>query len=150
MPRLSQTAIATLELVEDSPIEVVRRLRAPDELTDEQKAEFERVINGMPAEWFCPGNAAALVQYCRHVIMARRTAAAIEHAVSTGDAEALANYVRVQVNETKVINQLMTSLRMTPHSVAPAPSSQKKLRAPESPWRGFGKQQTQARPAEKD
>src|SRR5215475_802359 len=101
MPRLSQTAIATLELVDETGVEVVRRLRAPDELTAEQSIEFNRVVSMMPAEWFSPGNIGALVQYCRHVIAARRIAEMIEAAALAGDGEAVERLLKAQIAESR-------------------------------------------------
>ena len=68
MPRTSESALQALRIVKGRPeVEVVERLRAPAELTDEQREEWNRVIGAMPADWFHEGNVANLVQYCRHV-----------------------------------------------------------------------------------
>ena len=68
MARTSRVSREMLTIVTDGNVEVVKRVRPPMELTDKQAAEFQRVINAMPADWFCPGNIAMLCQYCRHVI----------------------------------------------------------------------------------
>jgi hypothetical protein len=140
MPRTSQSALTTLEVVESasSSVEVVRRVRPPDELTHEQRVEFLRVVGEMPAEWFTTGNTAMLVQYCRHVVTARRIAELIEAAISEGKAEELDKLVRAQDAQSKMLNTLMTSLRMTPRAVAPSTVSQKRMQQIDSPWRGFG------------
>ncbi len=68
MPRISRDAADVLQLVANKhPAEVVARLVPPSELTKEQREEWLRVVDTMPADWFVPGNAAALAQYCRHV-----------------------------------------------------------------------------------
>jgi hypothetical protein len=137
MPRTSQSAIATFEVIPSS-VEVVRRLQPPDELTDEQRVEFRRVVGGMPAEWFSVGNMAMLVQYCRHVVMARRVGEQIEEVILHGKAEELERLMRVQDVQSNILNRLMISLRMTPRSVEPMTVSAKRLKQTESPWRGFG------------
>lgn len=140
MARSSQDAAAALEIVRHSPtVEVIRRLRIPEGLTDDQRAEFQRLINEMPAEWFTPGNTAMLTQYCRHVVTARRIAELIEAAISNGEVDELDKLVRAQVSESRIIHLLMTALRLTPQAVAPSTVSQRRLQQIESPWSGFGK-----------
>lgn len=137
MPRTSQAAIATLEVVSD--VEIIRRVRPPDELTDEQRAEFMRVVGEMPAEWFSSGNRALLTQYARHVVTARRLAEQIESAISEGQADEVERLIKAQATESRMIYTLMTALRLTPQAVEPKNVSLKRLQQTESPWRGFGK-----------
>lgn len=137
MPRTSQAALAAFEII-PTAVEVIRRVQPPDELTDEQRVEFRRVVNGMPAEWFSVGNVAMLVQYCRHVVTARRVAEQIEAAISEGHADELERLMRVQDAQSNILNRLMMSLRMTPRAVEPMTVSAKRLKQTESPWRGFG------------
>src|SRR5262245_40544165 len=83
MPRVSASALQTLELVDKtSTVEAIRRVRPPPELTPEQSEEFERVVATMPAEWFVPANVSMLAQYARHVVMARRIGELIEAMIS--------------------------------------------------------------------
>src|SRR5262245_5333553 len=142
MPRVSASELQTLELMDKTSIEVVRRLRSPDELTLEQRKEFERVVTTMPAEWFVPANTSLLVQYCRHVVMARRIADLIEAKISgeVEDMKGLAKLQRAQIAESKIIHQLMTAMRMTPQSVQPSRAvSPKRLQQVPSPWSGLNK-----------
>ena len=137
MPRTSQAALAAVEIV-GNRVEVIRRVRPPVELTEEQRAEFERIVGGMPAEWFSTGNVALMVQYCRHVVTARRIAEQVEVAILAGDADVLDKLLRAQNATSLVIVKLMTSLRMTPQAIEPKNVSLKRLDKTESPWRGFG------------
>jgi hypothetical protein len=151
MPRISEVGRQTLEIVSEmqsreSPVEIVKRLRAPDgELTDEQRAEFERVVNCMPADWFCAGNLAMLVAYARHVILARRVSEAIDAAMKAGRSEGLDELLRAQSRESRMICQLMTSLRLTPRAVAPRAVSARKLLQVPSPWAGRKRDREQQR-----
>jgi hypothetical protein len=77
MPRISRDHHTTLSAVSDN-LEVIERVKPPHDLSREQRDEFERVVAVSPADWFSPGNIAALTQYSRHVIAARRIAEAIE------------------------------------------------------------------------
>src|SRR5262245_14571832 len=142
MPRVSASELEMLELMDKTSIEVVQRLRPPDELTAEQSKEFERIVTTMPAEWFVPANTSLLAQYCRHVVMARRIGELIEAMISgaVGDMKGLAKLQRAQIAESKIIHQLMTAMRMTPQSVQPSRAvSPKRLQQVPSPWRGLNK-----------
>jgi hypothetical protein len=143
MPRVSASALQTLELVDKtSTVEAIRRVRPPAELTREQSEEFERVVATMPAEWFVPANVSMLAQYARHVIMARRIAELIEGMTSgeVGDIAGLAKLQRAQIAESKIIHQLMTAMRMTPQSIQPSRTvSSKRLQRVPSPWSGLQK-----------
>ena len=104
MPRTSRAARQLLEVVTTGNVEVVRRVRAPPELTPEQAEEFQRVVSQMPAEWFCPGHTALLCQYARHVIMARRIAQLIEQSMSDPDSgKKVEGLTEAQARETSVI-----------------------------------------------
>src|SRR4051812_18327428 len=107
MPRVSESALQTLELVDTSMVEAIRRVRPPPELTPEQSEEFERIVATMPAEWFVPANVSMLAQYSRHVIMARRIAELIAGMRSgeVGDIKGLAKLQRAQIAESKIIHQ---------------------------------------------
>lgn len=140
MPRISEAAVKTMELVRENPVEIIRRVAPPLELNAEQREEFVRVVNSMPAEWFVAANTAMLAQYCRHVVMARRIAEAIDGAMSEGDATKVETLLRAQARESKMISQMMTSLRMTPQAIEPRGISARKMQQTDSPWSGFGKQ----------
>ena len=149
MPRASRGAKASREVftvVTPGNVEVVRRVRAPLELTDEQAAEFQRTVSVMPAEWFCPGNTALLAQLSRHVITARRIAQMIERAIlaaedDTVEGRAAGRQVfeleKMQLRESAMISRLMTQLRLTPQAVAPRGVSAKAVHEVESPWSGL-------------
>jgi hypothetical protein len=141
MPRVSESALQTLELVGESST-VARRVRPPDGLTREQKREFDRITRTMPTQWFVPANVALLSQYARHVVMARRIGELIEAMISSEveDMKGLAKLQRAQIAESKIIHQLMTAMRMTPQSVQPSRTvSPKRLQQVPSPWSGLNK-----------
>ena len=145
MPRVSRGAKSSREIftvVNPDNVEVVRRVRVPLELTDAQATEFQRLVSVMPAEWFCPGNLAMLTQLSRHVIMARRIAQKLEHAISDADDDPIAGkkifeLEKMQLRESAMISRLMTQLRITPQAVAPRGVSAKSVHEVESPWSGL-------------
>src|SRR5262245_54728156 len=119
MPRQSQAALQSWSQVKGvTPLEVVPRLRPPAELTDEQRAEFLRVVGVLPADWFAPAHVALLVQYCRHVVMARKVGQLIDILLlEKGNPVEIDALVKRQESETRTIQKLMTGLRMTPQSI---------------------------------
>jgi hypothetical protein len=126
-------------LVKGAPLETIKRIRAPTELTGEQKKEFCRVVDTLPADWFIPAHIAGLVQYCRHVVMARRVAKLIDDYMSRPDFDPMkvVELVKRQECESRAITKLMTMLRITPQSVALSRESPKRLRQEaQTPWSG--------------
>ena len=143
MPRPSRfSREEKLMVVTPGNLEVIKRVRAPVELTQEQTIEFQRMVSVMPAEWFCPGNVAMLCQLSRHVIMARRIAQLIEIAVSDAEDDPAAGkrvfeLEKMQLRESAMISRLMTQLRLTPQAVQPRGISVKATQQVESPWSGL-------------
>ena len=43
----------------------------PDELTADQAAIWQAVVEDLPADWFTGGTHALLSQYCRHAVTSR-------------------------------------------------------------------------------
>lgn len=137
MPRPSQVGMQTLQLVKGAEIETIRRVRPPNELNVEQREEFRRIVDSMPADWFAPAHTALLAQYCRHVVMARKVAAYLEMRMlrEDGDPLEISELVKRQEAESRIIAKLMTALRITPQSIAPPRVSAKRIRhGGESPW----------------
>src|SRR5262245_2318447 len=136
MPRTSQAALVIVSFRNPTIVEVVERLQPPDELDEDEKTEFRRVINSMPADSFWPGNMAILVQYCRHVVMIRTINQAVKREAKHPRGRTFRELVATMARETKIINSLMTSLRMTPQSTVPGHVSAKKAHKVSSPMDG--------------
>src|SRR5262245_12578394 len=132
-----------VEVVSENQVEVFRRLRAPRELTPDEKEEFHRVVSATPAEMLPPSSLAALIQYCRHFCLAKRIAELLEAAIEEGRGQDVETLSRAQARETKLIGYLMTSLRLTPQALDPGRRSiAKRMVAISNPW--------DAKPAAKD
>ena len=136
MARQSRASRELLSVVTPGNVEVVRRLRPPLSLTDEQSREFQRVVNHQPADWFTPGNLAMLTQYCRHVIMCDRLAYQIEAALLDPEypPSRLAALINAQRMETRVVATLMTQLRLTPQAVNPRHTSSRQAHETINPF----------------
>jgi hypothetical protein len=73
-----RSSSAELTVIGPRGIETIRRPDPPKSLTDEQAAEWRKVVNGMAADHFPVETHALLEQRCRHVIWGRRLAQAVD------------------------------------------------------------------------
>jgi hypothetical protein len=99
-------------------ISAIERSEAPTGLTDEQAIEWRSVVNRMPAEWFPRETHALLIQFCRHVVSARRIAELIENLFSSDDfsLETFDQLLRMQERESRVMSSLATKMRLSQQS----------------------------------
>lgn len=137
----------SLEAIRTATVEKVERLRPPDHLTEDEKAEWIAMVNSMPADYFIRGNQGLLEQYCHHMIAAREVAAEISAVrrlpvgsiICGGEPEAdeteeevpapiyrvkpllreryLLTLLSKQCAETASINNLLRAMRLSQHSV---------------------------------
>lgn len=124
-----------MEIVSPSVIETIQRQRPPHHLTDEEVEVWHSVVNSEPADWFTPGNAPMLAQYCRHVIQAHRIADLIERA--TGDPKlkitAYDRLLKIQERESRCIASLATKMRISQQATTNHRGN-KKPSASSKPW----------------
>jgi hypothetical protein len=73
------------------------RPQPPEDLTEEQGAEWRAVMDRLPADWFPRETHGLVAQYCRHVSTAQR----------------LARLLAAQERETRCIASLATRMRMS-------------------------------------
>ena len=138
---------ASLAVISGKGIETVRRPDAPDELTEEQAAEWKAVVNRLPADWFPRETFPMLAQYCRHVISARRVSEMIrgleDLIINNGDgdtpgvaalkaAETLDRLLKMQEREGRALSSLATRMRITQQ--ATYDKSKKKPLQSKKPW----------------
>jgi hypothetical protein len=137
MGKRGRTSAAALQIAGPKVIDVVDRLKAPHDLTDEETEYWAAVVNSEPADKFTPACAPLLAQLCRHYIASRRIAELIERA--TGDPElVITDYHRLltmQREESKVLATLMRQLRLSPHSTTNHRGNKKAITA-RRPWEG--------------
>jgi len=87
----------------------------PSELTREQATEWVAVVERMPGGYFPRETHPVLVQYCRHVVTARRVAQllAATEAAPTLDLDNYARLLKLQEAEGRAISSLATRMRLT-------------------------------------
>jgi hypothetical protein len=126
---------ASLTVIASNPVETVRRPEPPSELTEEQSAEWQAMVNRLSADWFPRETHPLLVQYCRHVVSARRVAQLIARA-EADDALDLADYaqlLRMQTAETKALSLLAMRMRISQHASVTEGQAKKPSMVPR-PW----------------
>ena len=115
MTKRGRISEASLAIRPVTPVERTQRPAPPDELTDEQAAEWRAVVGRMPADWFARETYPLLVQYCRHVVAARRIHQLIE-ALQTDDEldfKAWHDALKMQQRESAILCSLATKMRIS-------------------------------------
>lgn len=139
MAARGRKSAASTEIIIASNVEVISRPKPPQELTKEQAAEWHAVVDRMPADWFPRETQALLVQYCRHVVAARRIAqllASAERAKSL-DIDAYDKLLKMQEREGRAISSLATRMRITQQATVRAESARKPGQI-SAPWEDDG------------
>jgi hypothetical protein len=135
MRQRGRKSVASLTVISSSDVETLRRPDPPEELTEEQAAEWQAVVNRLPADWFPRETHQLLAQYCRHVVCARRVAQLIEQAEADDefDIKYYAQLLRMQELESRAMSSLATRMRMTQQATVRAELARKPLVLPK-PW----------------
>jgi hypothetical protein len=116
MSRKGMTKLSTAP-----PVELDRRLRAPEDLTPEQAHLWDAITATKPGDWFQADCAALLAAYVRHTVSARVIDEKIDSMESSGfeDAEQFMLYeklLNMREKQTKVLLSTATKLRLAPQS----------------------------------
>ena len=111
-----------------APVGVDFRLQPDPSLTSAQKAVWVIVTNARPADWFGPEHSGMLAQYCRHKVQADLVAQQLERfdPAWLADEDGLKRYDKLSAmleRETRAINALLRSMRLTQQSVYNAKSA---------------------------
>jgi long-subunit acyl-CoA synthetase (AMP-forming) len=95
------------------------------------------VVSQEAADWFTAATLPLLVQYCRHVIHARRLAEMLERMLSDTKSEVLVDeydkLLHMQERESKAITLMARSMRLTQQANR-NDNSKKKPQTIRSPW----------------
>jgi hypothetical protein len=96
---------ASLSVVSSEGVITVPRPKPPDELTDEQAVEWRAIVDRLPADWFTRETWGLLVQYCRHVIAARKVAQLVASLESEADFDVAAYDRALKIPEGKDVGK---------------------------------------------
>ena len=118
MTKRGRKSGASLAIRPVTPIETAPRPAPPGELSDEEAEEWIAVVNHLPAEWFTRETYPLLIQYCRHVITARRVRQMITalEAEEEFDFKAYEAALKMQARESQIITTLATKMRISQQS----------------------------------
>jgi hypothetical protein len=118
-----------------SPLEIVDRPQPPRELNDEERRVWIAVTAAEPADWFTESTLPLLIQYCRHVVQARRVAELIERAASEPELD-VKDYDRLlamQDRESRALATLAGKMRVSQSAVINHRAN-RKAKAIVKPW----------------
>ena len=87
----------------------------PEDLTEEQAAEWRAIVGRLPADWFQRETHGLLTQYCRHISSARRLARLLDspETLSVKEYDLL---LKAQERESRCIASLATRMRISQQS----------------------------------
>lgn len=129
------------DLVAESTIAgAVMRMKRPDppsELTPEQAEVWVSVVSTFAADYFRTEMHPILVQYCRHVVQARRVAQLIQAMESRDelDIDAYQKLLKMQDTESRCIASMGTKMRLTQQATVNAKVQKPTvLGAAKKPW----------------
>ena len=129
MKNRGRRSAASLLMV-PAAVEQFPRQRPPAELSREQAAVWNAIVRAEPADWFSAPTRPVLVQYCRHIVAARRAAEMIkaleasiaemfaadganQFAITLSASEEFDRLLKMQERESRVIASLATKMRIT-------------------------------------
>ena len=118
MGKRGRRSVASLSIVTPHDVLDQGRAKAPRELTSEQTAEWEAIVHRLPHDWFPRETYGLLIDYCRHVIRARKIARLIERLerqreVDVDDYDKLC---KMAERESRSIASLATKMRISQHA----------------------------------
>ena len=106
---------SSLSVISRNGIEAIARPEAPDNLTEEQAAEWKAIVNRMPADWFTRESHPLLAQYCRHAVTALRVSQLINQEEQSDEFNVndYDQLLRMQARESNILACLATKLRLS-------------------------------------
>ena len=90
-----------------------------EELTENQRKEWNRVVDRLPVDWFTDETHSMLAQYCKHHSAANVVGGLIEEMLELGgegehfDLDAFDQLLKMQERESRAMTALARSLRFT-------------------------------------
>jgi hypothetical protein len=135
MTKRGRKSSAALAVRSVAPVGVAHRPAAPDELGSEEAQEWQAIVNRLPADWFARETHSLLIQYCRHIVTARRVRQMIDklEAEEDFDFKSYEAALKMQARESQIITTLATKMRISQQSTYDK-SKQKGKGGNAKPW----------------
>jgi hypothetical protein len=119
-------------------LEAAKRPDPPATLEAEAAAEWRKVVNRMPPDWFPDETLAVLEQRCRHVVWMRRTADEIEKMlVKKGGKFKIEEYnflQRLAITQSRMLLNFDDKMRLTQQSTHDKSKRKGAARTKKIPW----------------
>jgi hypothetical protein len=110
---MADKSTASLTVV---PVRPLERVRAPDDLTEEEAALWRKIVEAKPAEWFGEDSAPVLLEYVRAKISCDQLHKRVTQALDNHDDDELQSVMRLRDMESRRLVSLATKLRLTQQS----------------------------------
>ena len=109
--RVSRAQVDFMDITGDN-VEVAERPKPIGGLSTEERAEWVRICDAVPARYFAPATLNIVASYCRHVCIERRLAKLI-HVCDASDINKYARLIRQLRSESTIVASLLRALRLT-------------------------------------
>jgi hypothetical protein len=131
---LETVALTMSRSAQSCELIAIGRPPPPDDLTDEQAEEWIAIVNRLPADHFPRETHGFLVEYCRHIAMARKIGLLLTEAekAKTFDLTAYDQLARMSERTGRYLAHLGTKMRITQHSLYDA--KKKRGSIAQRPW----------------
>lgn len=127
---------AALSVIGVTGVEVVERPKPPSDLTSEQQAEWQALVNANSADRFPRGQLPMLAAHCRHVVAQRRIGQMIDQLISGDrpfDLDEYDRLLKMQERESRCLASLAVRLGFA-YSTAYEKRPEKGATAGRKPW----------------
>ena len=108
----------SLSIVQGDVISIPRA-KPPEELSEEERVEWRAITNRLPVDHFRTENLPLLIQYCQHIVRARKLAMLL-HQEESGpeklDLELYDRLLKMQERESRTLASLATRMRFSQQS----------------------------------
>ncbi len=133
---------AALSVATVTALPLTERVGAPDDLNDEERLEWNKIVKSKPAEWFTDGDAPILADYCRNIVRQRVLAKAINGYKTIPRGKKYTAYSRL-LNDSAAISRTLkaaaTALRLTQQArYTPKAANTANKKAAGQPWQSDG------------
>lgn len=131
---MSKQSSASLSVV---PVAPLGRIDAPDGLSKDESALWQKVVDSKPAEWFGEDSAPLLVEYVRCKSECDTLHLRVEAALAEGEPKAIKDAMQLRDMSARRLLSIGTKLRLTQQSrytPSSAATASKGSSAPRKPW----------------
>lgn len=115
MRQRGRKSAASQDIATISTASMVQRPEPPLDMTPVEEDVWREIVESMPADWFPKETHGLLVQYCRHIVAARKVGMLIDAASSRDqvDVMELDKLLGMQARETGALKAMAAAMRIS-------------------------------------